>query len=216
MPITKKDIIKSIEEAKNNSKKRGFSQSVDLIVVLKEIDVKKPENRINELIELPTAPSKDVKVGIFASGDLALRAEKAGVDKVFNKETIDGILNDKKNARKLVKGIDVFLAEASFMPLIGRAFGQILGPKGKMPTPIPPTAPIETIIEQSRKKIRVRIRDQLNTQCKVGTEDMDNEIIAENVQAVFNRLERKLEKGLKNIHEAYIKTTMGSPIKIKI
>jgi large subunit ribosomal protein L1 len=170
---------------------------------------------MNELIELPQPPSTMIKIGVFATGDLALRARNAGADQVFSREDLEGILNNKKAARKLVRGIDFFIAETSLMPLIGRALGPILGPKGKMPTPIPPTAPIDALIERRRRTVQLRIRDQLNVQCKLGTEDMEIDAITTNVMSVLTRLEGKLEKGLRNIREIRVKTTMGSPVKIK-
>jgi len=185
-------------------------------LALRDIDIKKPENRINEIIELPNLPSQDVKVAVFATGDLALRARSAGADQVYGKEILDELVNDKKKARNLVRGIDFFIAETSLMPLVGRVLGPILGPRGGMPTPIPPTAPIDALIEQRRRTVRLRVRSQLSAQCKVGAEEMDSEAIADNIQAVFDRVERRLEKGLKNIRGAYVKTTMGPPAKIAL
>lgn len=216
MSFTKEKIVKAIDIAKKNSKKRKFNQSIELILALQDIDIKKPENRITELIALPNPPSKKVKIAVFARGDLALKATHAGSDKVFSKASLDGILNDNKKARKLISGIDFFLAEPSLMPLIGRTLGRILGPKGKMPTPVSPTAPIGKVIKKYRRTVLLRVRDQLNAQCKVGSEDMNSEDIADNIQTILNRLERQFEKGFKNISEVYVKTTMGPPIKIAL
>ena len=216
VPVNKKAVVNAVDEAKTTSKKRRFSQSVELVLALRDIDIKKPENRINEIIELPNLPSQDVKVAVFATGDLALRARSAGADQVYGKEILDDLVNDKKKARNLVRGIDFFIAETSLMPLVGRVLGPILGPRGGMPTPIPPTAPIDALIEQRRRTVRLRVRSQLSAQCKVGAEEMDSEAIADNIQAVFDRVERRLEKGLKNIRGAYVKTTMGPPAKIAL
>ncbi|MDQ1280951.1 MAG: large subunit ribosomal protein [Thermoproteota archaeon] len=216
MPIDKKAITKAIEETKKDSKKRKFKQSIDLVLNLMDLDMKKPESRINELVELPNPPKKDVKVIVFASGDLALRARNAGADGVLGKEDLDRLVNDKKAAKKLAKETDFFISEAALMPLVGRVLGPALGPRGKMPTPTPPTTVIGDVIARHRKITRVRVRDQLNSQCSVGTEDMSGDLIAENVQTVISRLENKLPKGLKNIKRAYIKTTMGPLIKIEL
>jgi len=216
LPIDKKAIAKAIDETKSGSKKRNFKQSIDLILNLTDIDIKKPENRINELVELPHPPKKNTKVIVFATGDLAVRAKNAGADGVLGKEDLDRLANDKKSAKKLAKETDFFIAEASLMPLVGRVLGPSLGPRGKMPTPTPPTATIGDIIERHRRIVRVRVRDQMNSQCSVGTEDMTSGMIAENVQAVITRLEGKLPKGLKNIRGAYIKTTMGPLTKLEL
>lgn len=216
LPIDKRIIVKAIDDAKKSSEKRDFKQSVDLVLTLRDINLKKPENRINELVELPNPPKKTVRIGVFATGDLAVRAKKAGADRIIGKEELQTLASDKKTIKKLVKDTDCFIAEAPLMPLIGKTLGSVLGPRGKMPTPVPPTAPIDAIIKKHRKTVWVRIRDQLSTQCGVGTEDMPSEEIAENVQAVIARLEEKLARGLKNIRRVYVKTTMGPPVKIEL
>lgn len=216
MSVNKDKIVKAVDAAKNNSRKRKFTQSVELVLALRDIDIKKPENRINEIIELPYPPSREVKVAVFATGDLAVRARNAGADEVYGKETLNDLVNDKKKARSLVRGIDFFIAETSLMPLVGRVLGSILGPRGGMPTPIPPTAPIDALINRRRRTVQLRVRSQLSAQCKVGSEDMDSEDIANNIQTILTLLERRLERGFRNIREAYVKTTMGPPTKIAL
>jgi len=216
LSVNKEEIVKAVDAAKKNAKKRKFNQSVELVLALQDIDIKKPENRINEIIELPNPPSQEVKVAVFATGDLAVRARNAGANEVYGKETLNDLVNDKKKARSLVQGIDFFIAETSLMPLVGRVLGSILGPRGGMPTPIPPTAPIDTLIDRRRRTVQLRARSQLSAQCKVGSEDMNSEDIANNIQTVLTRLERRLEKGLRNIRGAYVKTTMGPPTKIAL
>ena len=215
MPIDKKSILKAVEETKKNSKKRKFSQTVNLIINLKDIDLKKPENRINELMEFPHSPKPKVMVTVFASGDLAFRAEQAGADKILGRQDIERLANDKKGAKKLTDDTDFFLAETSLMATVGKILGQILGPRGKMPTPISPTAPIDTIINRHRKSTRVRLREQLNAQIGIGTEEMSNEMLADNIQAVISLLERRLTRGMRNIRSVYVKTTMGPLTKIE-
>jgi len=102
------------------------------------------------------------------------------------------------------------------MPTVGRVLGAVLGPKGRMPTPVVPTANIADIIEKQRKTVLVRIRGQPLLQCRIGTEDMPDEHIAENIQVIIRRLEPKLKRGLKNIRSMVIKAAMGPPIEIKV
>jgi len=216
MPVKKEAIFKAISEVKQKSKKRNFRQSVELILNLRDIDLKKPENRINELIELPHPPVEDIRITVFATGDLALRARDAGVYRVLERDALIALANDKKNSKRLVKETDFFLAETTLMALIGRSLGPILGPRGKMPTPILPTAPIETIIDRYQRLVRLRVRDQLVTQCRVGTEDMADDLLIDNIQAIFTRFEQRLPKGFKNIKRAYVKTSMGPSSKIEL
>lgn len=213
MSIDKKRILRAVEEAKKRSPKRGFNQSVDLIVVLGGIDIKRPENRINELIELPYAPKADMQITVFASGDLALRARNAGSE-VVGRDTLEAFSTDRKAAKQLAKANDFFVAETTLMAIVGKVLGPVLGPRGKMPTPVPPTAPIDRIIIRLRKTVRVRVRDNLSAQCSVGIADMGDEMIAENIQTIITRLENRLEKGARSIRDSYVKTSMGPVVKI--
>ena len=215
MPIDKKSILTAVREAKKSTKKRKFSQTIDLIVNLKDIELKKPENRINELVELPHPPKPKIKLIVFAGGDLALRAKKAGADRVLVREDIERLASDKKGAKKLVEDTDFFLAETSLMATVGKILGPILGPRGKMPTPVPPTAPIDAIINRHKTSVRIRIREQPNTQIGIGTEEMSDEMLTDNIQAVVSLLERKLPRGSRNIQSVSVKTTMGSLKRIR-
>lgn len=216
MPLDSASIGKAVGEARKNAAKRKFKQSVELILGLRDLDMKKPESRISEFVELPNAISKPVKVCVFAGGDLAVRAQRAGADRVMGREELEKMAGDKKAARKLARGYDLFIAEAPLMSLAGKVLGTILGPRGKMPTPVPPTAPIDSVIERHRRSVRVRVRDQLNSHCRVGTEDMSDEKIAENIQAVITRLEGRLPKGLRNIRSVKVKTAMGPVVRVEM
>ena len=216
MPLAKDEVVRALGELRQNLVKRKFSQSIDLVVKLREVDLKKPENRINESISLPNPPDKPLKICVIASGDLGTRAKTAGADMLVGRSDMDNLGKDKKAARKLAQDYDFFIAEAPLMPLVGRALGSFLGPRGKMPTPVPPTAPIEQIVSGHRKMVRVRMREQPVLQCRVGTENMPDEKLVENIQAVFSRIEQKLERGVKNVSEILVKTTMSKPVKINI
>ena len=216
MPLAKDEIGRALGEVRKNIVKRKFAQSIDLVVKLREVDLKKPENRINETIALPNPPEKPLKVCVIASGDLATRAKAAGADMLVSRQDLENLGKDKKAARKLAVDYDFFIAEAPLMPLVGRGLGSLLGPRGKMPTPVPPNAAIDQIITSHRKMVRVRMREQPVLQCRVGTEDMPDDKLIENVQAVVSRIEQKLERGFKNISEVLLKTTMGKPVKVSI
>jgi large subunit ribosomal protein L1 len=216
LPLAKDEVTRALGELRKNLTKRKFSQSIDLVVKLREVDLKKPENRINEAIALPNPPEKALKVCVIASGDLGTRAKAAGADMLLSRQEVDSLSKDKKAARKLAQDYDFFIAEAPLMPIVGRALGSFLGPRGKMPTPVPPNAAIDQIVSGHRKMVRVRMREQPVLQCRVGTESMPDEKLVENIQAVVSRIEQKLERGFKNIGEILVKTTMGRPVKIAI
>jgi len=215
MPLDKKTLLDAVKEAKAKSGEKKFTQSIELILDIKEIDMKSPEGKIQQVIELPHATGKPNKICVVASGELALKAKQAKVDKVLEKADLDGLAGKKKELRKLASDYDVFLSEAPLMPLVGRILGPVLGPRGKLPVPVPPNADIATLIVKHNKTIVVKMRNQPIIQCFVGTAGMNDEELVDNIQAVLRVLEGKLKRGLKNIKFAFIKTSMGTPVKIK-
>jgi large subunit ribosomal protein L1 len=214
MPLNMKNILAAVKEVKSKSTKRKFSQSIDLAINLQNIDMKKPEGRIQERIELPNSVGKELKICVIASGEMALKAKKAGASLVVERAALEALVGDKKKQKDLAKNYDLFIAEAPLMPLVGRSLGASLGPRGKMPTPVPPNANIENQIKRHRKLVFVRMREQPVLQCRVGNEDMADKEIAENVQAIVRRIEGKLKRGIKNVKSIYLKTSMGSAVKV--
>ena len=206
----------AFKEMRERSKKGNFNQSIELIINLRDLDMKKPEGRIEDKIELPRPLDKKVNICVFANGDMALRARRGGADLVLESVEIEGLTNDKKKQRQIAKNMDSFIAEAPLMPLVGRVFGPILGPRGKLPAPVAPTANIEEEIRRHRKMVLIRTRGQPVLQCRVGTEGMSDDEIIENIQAILTRIVRRLKRGLKNIGSIHIKTTMGPSVKVSI
>jgi large subunit ribosomal protein L1 len=215
MPLDKKTLLDAVKEAKAKSGQKKFNQTVELILHIKEIDMKSPEGRIQQVIDLPHVTGKPNKILVIASGELALKAKKAKADLVIERPDVEGLAGKKKELRKLANNYDVFLSEAPLMPLVGRIFGPALGPRGKLPVPVPPNADIASLIAKHRKTVVVKMRNQPVIQCPVGTENMKDEELVANIQAVLRVVEGKLKRGLKNIKFAFIKTSMGEPVKIK-
>lgn len=215
MPLDQKTILAAVKEAKEKSEKRKFNQSVELVLKLHDIDMKSPEGKIQEVLELPHALEKPNKICVIASGELAMKSRNAKADRVIERSELEALGGKKQEMRKLANGYDVFIAEAPLMPMVGKILGPVLGPRGKMPIPVPPAVDISNLMLKHRKTIILRMRNQPIIQNRVAMENMKDEEIAENIQAVFRLLEGKLKKGTKNIRFAYIKTAMGPPVKIK-
>ncbi|MFB0558677.1 MAG: 50S ribosomal protein L1 [Candidatus Bathyarchaeia archaeon] len=213
MSVPREAIMDALVKAREAAPERGFEQSVDLTINLRDLDMRQPANRVNLRVDLPNGVG-DQRVLVFASGDLALRARRAGADSVIEPAELNELTNDRKAAKKRLKGYDIFVAEAPLMPTVGRVAGPILGPKGKMPTPVPPQAPIDAILERERRVVILRSRDKPFVKCKVGKESMPDEEIAGNVDAVFSSLSNSLKRGLNNVRSAYIKLTMGPAVKL--
>lgn len=213
MSLPQNKIEEAIVKAREESPARNFVQSFDLVINLRELDMNRPDNRVNIRVQLPNGVGPR-RVLVFASGDLALRARRAGADAVIEPAELAQLATDKKAAKKALKDFDVFVAEAPMMPTVGRVAGPILGPMGKMPTPVPPQAPIDSILERERKTVVLRSRDKPFIHCIVGKEDMNDADIAQNIEAVVNNLTNVTRRGLVNVKSVYLKLTMGIAVKV--
>jgi len=205
-----------VKEAKEKAKRRNFKQALELILTFNDLGLKKESLNINEVVKLPNSLSKSSKICVIADGDLNIRAQKAKADLVLNSIDLERLATRKREARKISKEYDFFLAEATLMPKIGKILGPFLGPKGKMPSPLTPSSPLESIIQNLKSSIRVRTRGQYSIACKIGEEDLEDNKVAENALAVISAIEKKLPYGKKNIRKLIIKETMGRPIKMKV
>jgi large subunit ribosomal protein L1 len=196
-----------------SSKGGNFSESVELAINLQNIDLSKPQNRIDLEVVLPHGTGKKKKIAVFSKGELAVKAGEKGID-VISPDEIGKLGSDKKLARKIAKKYDFLLAETKLMPDIGRNLGPILGPRGKMPVPVPPAADVSALIAKLEKTVKMRSKDKPTFHVPIGRKDMPAEQIQENFEAVMKKLEGKLERGRQNIRSVYIKTTMGKPVKL--
>jgi large subunit ribosomal protein L1 len=208
------EILEAVKKAKEQSKPRNFTQSVDIILNIKDLDVKKPENRFDEEVSLPNGRGKDVKIGFIADGELGVQAKNAGIDLVITKEGLQEIGKDRKQAKKLANKYDFFVAQADMMPLVGRFLGPVLGPRKKMPKPVPSSIKVEPLIARLKSTVKIGVKDQATIQTLVGTQEMSDDKLAENIEAVLAILDRNLEKGRNQIKSMFIKTTMGSVVRV--
>jgi large subunit ribosomal protein L1 len=209
--ITDAQLDEMIKEAKTSSKERKFKQSIELIITFKDIDVKKGF-AINEVVQLPKT-SSPATVCIIATGDMNQKAKAAKADSVIGTEELEKFGNNKRESRKFINKYDFFLADTKVMPTVGKTLGQLLGPRGKMPTPVPFDASIEAFLERFRSCIKVRTRASLSISSKIGDVTMEDADLVINAHTVLRAIEAKLPNGEKNMKKILIKTTMGKPVK---
>jgi large subunit ribosomal protein L1 len=176
MPIDSAPIVNALKKLKDQTKKRKFTQSFDLSVKIKDVDLKQPKNRISAEVFLPNPIAKSRKICVVGTGDLGVRAKNMGLE-VLDKDGLDKLKSDKKAAKKFVKNIDIFIAGVDLMPVLAKSLGPVLGPSGKMPLGppkgkgiIPPNADLTPVVEEYNKMVRIRLRNNLVVNCKVGNE----------------------------------------------
>ena len=209
--ITESQLVDMIKDAKAATKQKKFKQSIELIMSFKDIDVKKGF-ALNEVIQLPKTDSP-ARVCVIATGDMSEKAKQAKADSVIGTDELDKFGANKRESRKFINKYDFFLADTKVMPVVGKTLGQLLGPRGKMPTPVPFDASIDAFLQRFRSSIKVRTRASLSASCKIGDESMEDADLAINAHTIISAIEKKLPNGEKNMKRVIIKTTMGKPVK---
>ena len=208
-------ITQAIKGALENAPERKFVESVDITFTIKDVDLKNPNNRIKEEIRLPSGRGKELKIAMFAAGEAATKAKGAGIH-VFTPQEIEDFGGQKGKAKKMANSFDFFLSEVPHMGLIGRYLGIVLGPRGKMPRPVPPTLDPAAIAAGLKSTVVVKSGDRMTFHAAIGTAKQSQEELVANAMAIYNRVISKLERGIGNIRSLYIKTSMGPAQRIEV
>ena len=207
------DLEAAVTEAIENAPPRNFRETVDLAINLRDLDLNDPANRVDESVVLPAGTGQETRIVVFAEGETAVRAAEVA-DEVFDSDDLADLGDDDDHAKDLADETDFFVAEASMMQDIGRDLGTVLGPRGKMPTPLQPDDDVVEVVNRMKNTVQLRSRDRRTFHTRVGAEDMAPEEVADNVDVILRRLRGSLEKGPLNIDSVYVKTTMGPAVKV--
>jgi large subunit ribosomal protein L1 len=204
------NVLKALKDARGKAKKRNFSQTFDLIVNVKLLDLKKPENRFSETFTLPSGRGKGKEANVVIFSD----SVKDKNLKIYKSSDIEKLGSNKRSLKKLAKETDFFLSEPKLMPMVGKSLGRILAPRGKMPSVI--AGDFKQMVSRYKNSVSLKMKDSPVIQCMVGNESMADEDISENIVAVLKFLEKRLPKGRNNIGKVMVKLTMGKPVKIGV
>lgn len=214
--MDRKEIEEAVKKVLSATKKRKFTQSVDLAINLK-LETKE-QAKLDEVIELPKGRAKQAKVGAFVATELKEQAQKL-CDITVLSDTFDQWKAPRK-IKTLLRTYDFFIAQATVMPQLAKVFGKYLGPLGKMPNPkagqiVPPKANLTPLIKKLKNSVKLTLKKSPVVHCSVGNEKMPPEDITENILALLDTLKTKLPQGQHSISSIYIKTTMGPGVKIQ-
>jgi large subunit ribosomal protein L1 len=212
--MVNENIVEAIKKARE-SKKRNFKQSFDLAINLKSIDLKKPDNKIKTEVVLPNGIGRSLKIGFIADSLFSQVKDFENVIAI-RKDQLEFYGKNKKETKRLANQCYSFLAEAPLMPLVGKNLGQVLAVRNKMPKPIPPTANVKPLLDSISKTIKLTVKDSPVLHCIIGTEDMPDDKIAENIDTVIKVVIAALPKGKEQVKNAYVKLTMGKPAKVNL
>ena len=211
--MSAQDTANAVSRALAEAPSRNFRETVDLAINLRDLDLDDPSNRVDRSIVLPRGTGRDTQIVVFAEGETAIRAEEVA-DRVLDSDDLSDLADDQNEARDLANETDFFIAETDMMQAIGRDLGTVLGPRGKMPTPLQPDDDVVETVNRMKNSIQLRSRDRRTFHARVGADDMDAEDIADNISVIRRRLEADLEKGPQNIDSIYVKTTMGPAMEV--
>ena len=211
--IASNKINQVIEDALQTDRERKFVETVEVAINLRDVDLQNPQKRINAEVALPHGRGRPARVAVFAQGEMAVISKKI-VDTVISPEQIDELSENKREARKLADKFDFFVAETGLMATIGKSLGVVLGPRGKMPRPIPPQADIARIINSLTNLVPVRSKDRPTFHVPFGNVSMTQDQLADNLETILKRVESNLDRGTDNIASIWVKTTMGRAVRL--
>lgn len=213
--------INKVKESirKLNSPKRKFTQTFDLIIALKGLNLKKPEEQLELYVPLHFSRGKQIKICALVGPELKDEAAKICDTTIFV-DDFERYRKDKKIMRKLANDHSYFIAQANIMPKVAAAFGKVLGSRGKMPNPkagcvVPPKTNLQPLYERLQKTATVKAKTQLAVQINVGREDQPDQEVADNIVTIVNAVMHKLPSERDNIRNVSLKLTMGKPVKLE-
>ncbi|HLD78287.1 MAG TPA: 50S ribosomal protein L1 [archaeon] len=175
-----KDWVARVKEAKQAGAGRKFEQTWDFVINLKGLDLKRPENRFSSEVVLPEGRGKELKVAVISDA-LTAEAKQSGADLVIEKVQLEQLAKDRKQAKRIANEYDWFLGEVALMAQIGKTLGMVMGPRGKIPKPVPPKASVKAFVERAKRTVRVVVRDMPVVHVSVGAEKMDEAAVVKNM-----------------------------------
>ena len=216
--MNKNKFLEALKKAKQDSKKRNFKQKVDLIVNLKDLDLKKPDQQVEFFLKLHYSKGKDAKICALVAPELAPKA-KSACDNVVVLDDFQKYAKDKKLSKKLCNEHDFFIAQSNVMPKVAAAFGRTFGPRGKMPNPkagcvVTEKTDLNALCENLKKTIKISAKTSLIVHTMIGNEDMDENQVVDNAYNTYEQLIHHLPNERHNIKSMFLKLTMGKPVRV--
>ena len=203
----------SVDEAMEilqSVKSEKFDESVDISVKL-GVDSNKSDQNVRGAVTLPNSLGKEVVVAVFADGDNASAAEKAGADFVGMDDLAEKFTKEEIS-------VDVVISTNAAMKVVGK-LGQVLGPKGLMPNP--KTGTVSDDVVNAIKNVKagqVRFRTDKNGIIHgcIGKVSFEANKIKANASALLEELKKLKPASAKGVFigSIVINSTMGPGVKI--
>ena len=203
----------SLEEAislvKSNSSAK-FDETIDIAINL-GVDPKHADQMVRGVCALPHGNGKDVRVAVFAKGEKAEEAKKAGADLVGAEdlmETIQGGAID----------FDRCIATPDMMAVVGR-LGKVLGPRNLMPNPKvgTVTVDVEKAVKSAKSgEVQFKVEKSGVLQAGLGKVSFDKQKISENITAFIESVNKAKPAGAKGTYlkKITVSSTMGPGVTV--
>lgn len=201
----------AVKLVKANAKAK-FDETVELSLNL-GIDPRHSDQQVRGVVQLPNGTGKTVRVAVFARGDKAEEATKAGADLVGAEDLAEKIQGGEMN-------FDRCIATPDMMAVVGR-LGKVLGPRGLMPNPklgtVTPNV-ADAIKAAKGGEVTFRAEKAGIVHVGVGKASFTEDAIAENIRAVFGAIAKAKPSGAKGtyIKRVSVSTTMGPGMQLEI
>jgi len=204
-----------IEEAVAIAKETSnvkFDASVEAHLRL-GVDPRHADQMVRGTVVLPHGTGKVVRVAVFAQGEKAQEALRAGADEVGAEDLV----------KKIEAGwleFDVAIATPDTMGQVGR-LGRILGRRGLMPNPKAGTVTFD--IERAVKEVKggrveFKVDKGAIVHVPVGKASFDQEQLVQNLAVLVDAINRAKPSGAKGqyLRTLTVATTMGPGIRVDI
>lgn len=214
--MDKNSVLSAIQEARK-AEKRKFSQTIELIIAFKGINLKNVEHQMDFFMPVKNIWKKKRICGLV--GPELVDQSKKFFDTTILSDDFKKYTN-KREIKKIARKHDYFVAQANLMPQIAAVFGRFLGPIGKMPNPkagcvVPANANLEVVRDKLNKSINIKVKVVPILQLGLGKEESNDSDMADDVMSIYDQLIHHLPGENQNIKSIYIKTTMGKPARVK-
>ena len=199
----------AVELIKNNASAK-FDETIDIAINL-GVDPKHADQMVRGVCALPHGNGKSVRVAVFAKGEKADEAKKAGADLVGAEDLMEIVQSGKIE-------FDRCIATPDMMPIVGR-LGKVLGPRNLMPNPKVGTVTIElekAISSAKSGEVQFKVEKSGVVQVGLGKVSFDKQKITENISAFVESVNKAKPSGAKGsyLKRISISSTMGPSITI--
>jgi large subunit ribosomal protein L1 len=189
-----------------------FDETIEIALNL-GVDPRHADQMVRGVVTLPAGTGKDVRVAVFAKGDKAEEAKKAGADVVGAEdlmETIQGGTID----------FDRVIATPDMMGVVGR-LGKVLGPKGLMPNPKLGTVTMDVakaVTDAKSGQVEFRVEKAGIVHAGIGKASFSEGDLKENFTAFMDAIVRNKPSGAKGkfVQKLSVSSSMGPGVKIDL